>query len=215
MSEFAALDARLEALHNRTAETPLFNPVFQLGAGAVAPDRKAANCRWTGSRAMVAELECEALRARAERLHRLIAPVALDDNIARLKSLAETGDFAGFAARWSRPVAHIVFTAHPTFLLSRAETDAVATAASSGDCSAATVCVAPHDRDAITLDTEHAAAMTALTRAQAARDRINAVLLRVARQRWPDRWQALRPQPLRFASWVGYDMDGPHRHRLA
>ena len=207
MSEFAVLDARLEALHSRTAETPLFNPVFQLG---LELSRRIENGELTldGVETMVAELECEALRARAERLHRLIAPVEPDDNLSRLKGLAETGDFAGFAARWSRPVAHIVFTAHPTFLLSRAETGAVAAAATSGDCSASTVCVAPHDRDTITLDTEHAAAMTAIARGQTARDRVNLVLLRTARQRWPDRWQELQPQPLRFASWVGYDMDG-------
>ena len=30
MSELAALHARLQELHPRTAETPLFNPVFQL-----------------------------------------------------------------------------------------------------------------------------------------------------------------------------------------
>lgn len=207
MSEFAALDARLQALHSRTAETPLFNPVFQLG---LELSRRIENGELTldGVETMVADLECEALRARAERLHGLIAPVDPEENLARLKGLAEMGDFAGFAARWSRPVAHIVFTAHPTFLLSRAETEAVTAAATSGDCSAATVCVAPHDRDTITLDSEHAAAMTAIARGQAARDRINLVLLRTARQRWPDRWQELQPQPLRFASWVGYDMDG-------
>ncbi len=207
MSEFAALDARLEALHSRTAETPLFNPVFQLGL-ELSRRIESGELSLDGVETMVAELECEALRARAERLHRLIEPVAADDNLSRLKGLAEAGDFPGFAARWARPVAHIVFTAHPTFLLTRGETEAVAAAATSGDCSAATVCVAAHDRDIITLDTEHAAAMTAIARGQAARDRINGVLLRTARQRWPDRWQELRPQPLRFASWVGYDMDG-------
>ena len=31
MSEIAALTQRLQHLHQRTAETPLFNPVFQLG----------------------------------------------------------------------------------------------------------------------------------------------------------------------------------------
>ena len=25
---------------------------------------------------------------------------------------------------------------------------------------------------------------------------------------WPDRWKTLRPVPFRFATWVGYDMDG-------
>ncbi len=207
MSDIAALDARLEELHSRTSETPLFNPVFQLGL-ELSRQIESGVLTLDGVEALVTELECESLRARAERLHRLVAPVAAEDNLARLKGLAEPADFPTFAARWARPVAHIVFTAHPTFLLTRAQTEAVAAAATSGDCSAATVCLAPHGRDTITLDTEHAAAMTALARGQAARDRINAVLLRTARERWPDRWQQLKPLPLRFASWVGYDMDG-------
>src|SRR5579863_4508070 len=116
MSESAALDARLQELHSRTAETPLFNPVFQLGL-ELSRQLESGELTLDGVETMVAELECEAMRARAERLHRLIEPVGPDDNIARIKGLAEAGDFPGFAARWARPVAHIVFTAHPTFLL--------------------------------------------------------------------------------------------------
>ncbi len=207
MTEFAALDARLEALHSRTSETPLFNPVFQLGL-ELSRRIESGELSLDGVETMVAELECEALRARAERLHRLIEPVAPDDNLARLKGLAETGDFPALPhagrARWRISSSPRI----PPFCCRAPKPQAVAAAATSGDCSAATVCVAPHDRDSITLDTEHAAAMTAMARGQFARDRINAVLLRTARQRWPDRWQELRPQPLRFASWVGYDMDG-------
>jgi hypothetical protein len=44
--------------------------------------------------------------------------------------------------------------------------------------------------------------------ARRARDRINATLLAHARQRWPGRWLDFRPLPFRFATWVGYDMDG-------
>ena len=65
-----------------------------------------------------------------------------------------------------------------------------------------------HDRDAITLDSEHRAAMDALARAQDARDAMVRTLLGQARQHWPDQWRSLAPLPLRFASWVGYDMDG-------
>jgi phosphoenolpyruvate carboxylase len=207
MSEFAALDARLQALHQQTAETPLFNPVFQLGL-ELSRRLESGDLTLDGVEALVAELECESLQARARRLDHLIAPVAIDENLARLKSLAEGGDFNAFAARWGRPFAHIVFTAHPTFLLNKAQTEAVAASASSGDTSAAVVCVAAPTRDPITLDSEHEAVMAALTRAQAARDTINALLLATARTRWPERWRSLQPLPFRFASWVGYDMDG-------
>ncbi len=207
MNLLPELDARLSELHARTTETPLFNPVFQLSlelsrrieSGELTLDKLAD---------LVAELECDGLLARAHRLNRLVAPIARSDNLSRLSNLADTADFESFAARWQHPAAHIVFTAHPTFLLTGSQSEAVASAASSGEIGAATACVAPHRRDAITLDSEHRAAMDAIARAQTARDTINQSLFAQARARWPDRWRGLAPLPLRFAHWVGYDMDG-------
>ena len=207
LDTIAALGARLEELHRRTAETPSFNPVFQLGlelsraleSGAAGLDQLDA---------LVAELECEGLRARADRLIRLVAPLDPTANARRLAELADEEDYEAFAARWQRPAAHVVFTAHPTFLLTRAQGEAVAAAASTGDTSEAAVCTAPHARDAITLDSEHDAAMAAMARAQDARDTMVAQLLSIAASRWPKRWRQLQPLPVRLATWVGYDMDG-------
>ncbi|MBW8783142.1 MAG: phosphoenolpyruvate carboxylase, partial [Novosphingobium sp.] len=207
MTGVADLNQRLQELHARTAETPLFNPVFQLGlelsrrieSGALTLD---------GVEALIAELECEGLLARGRRLARLVAPVELEANRERIEVQEDEADFAAFAARWSHPVAHIVFTAHPTFLLSRAQSAAVADAASAGELTEATVCIAPAERDTITLDYEHGAAMAAIARAQDARDSINSLLLEHAGVRWPGGWRGLRPLPFRFATWVGYDMDG-------
>ncbi len=208
MSELAALHARLQELHVRTAETPLFNPVFQLGL-ELSRRIERGELTLDAVAALIAELECEGLQARATRLARLLAPVGLADNDARIAALADSAeDFAHFAARWQHPAAHVVFTGHPTFLLSKAQADAVAASASSGEIGAGTTCVAPHARDAITLDSEHAAAMAAIARAQAARDRIVGTLLDRAQSRWPNEWRKLQPMPLRFATWVGYDMDG-------
>jgi len=119
MSEIAALDKRLQELHGQTAEAPLFNPVFQL-SHELSRRMEKGDLSLDAVEALVAELECEGLSARARRLNRLVAPVAAEANLARVKAMAEGGDFASFAARWSRPVAHVVFTAHPTFLLPRA-----------------------------------------------------------------------------------------------
>ncbi|MFM5895157.1 MAG: phosphoenolpyruvate carboxylase, partial [Novosphingobium sp.] len=207
MSLLAELDARLQELHLRTAETPLFNPVFQLSLelsrrieSGELPLAEVAN--------LVAELECEGLLARAARLERLVAPLSESENHQRIATLVGTPDFESFAARVRQPFLHVVFTAHPTFLLTRRQSEAVANAATAGAIEAGTACVAPHLRDAITLDSEHADAMAAIARAQAARDSINRQLLSEARRRWPGQWQSLNPLPLRFASWVGYDMDG-------
>ncbi len=207
MNLSAKLDARLQVLHERTAETPLFNPVFQLSL-ELSRRIESGDLTLDAIAALVAELECDGLLARAGRLHRLVAPVDAAGNAARITAHTAAPDFAAFADKWRRPLVHVVFTGHPTFLLSRAQSAAVATSASSGDIAASTVCAAPHDRDAITLDFEHADVMAALARAQAARDRINRILFTEARQRWPDAWRDLAPLPLRFASWVGYDMDG-------
>jgi phosphoenolpyruvate carboxylase len=84
----------------------------------------------------------------------------------------------------------------------------VATAAIADDPEAATVCALPAAAEKITLEFEHVEVCNAIERAAAARDRINAVLLAHARQRWPGRWLDFRPLPFRFATWVGYDMDG-------
>jgi phosphoenolpyruvate carboxylase len=207
MSLAVELADRLQALHPRTAETPLFNPVFQL---SLELSRRLESGELTlGELATtVAELECDALLARAGRLERLVAPVASAANLTSIAELTQGADFKSFAARWRQPLVHVVFTAHPTFLLTRAQSAAVAGAASSGDIGAGTACIAPHARDAITLDSEHADAMAAMARAQSARDAINGALFAEARQRWPEQWRSLAPLPLRFAHWVGYDMDG-------
>ncbi|MBS0475062.1 MAG: phosphoenolpyruvate carboxylase, partial [Proteobacteria bacterium] len=207
MSLSERLEARLQSLHAHTAETPLFNPVFQLGL-ELSRELEGGQLDLSAVEALVAELDCDGLVARAARLNRLVAPVAMAENEARIEALAPAPSFADYAARWRRPLVHVVFTAHPTFLLTRLQSQAVADAASSGEIGAQTACVAPHERDTITLESEHDAAMAALARAQTARDRINALLLAEARRAWPDQWRKLEPLPLRFASWVGYDMDG-------
>ncbi|MCB2057222.1 MAG: phosphoenolpyruvate carboxylase [Novosphingobium sp.] len=206
MKTVADLSERLQVLHQRTAETPLFNPVFQLSfeLSRLIEDGSLA----LGEiEAMVAELEAEGLQTRAQRLAGLLGPLDPTHNDRAIA--AATGDsFVEAAERWNHPFAHIVFTAHPTFLLNRSEAEAVAKGALSGDENPQAFRNANHERDEITLDYEHEAAMQAIERGQAARARIVGQFLATACQRWPDRWGELRPMPFRFASWVGYDMDG-------
>ena len=206
MSLLAELDARLQELHPHTAETPLFNPVFQLSL-ELSRRIERGELPLAGVANLVAELECEGLLARAARLERLVSPL---DPAANLASLAadHADSFEAFAARWRHPLLHVVFTAHPTFLLTRRQSEAVANAATNGAIEAGTACVAPHERDPLTLDSEHADAMAAIARGHGARDAMVRALYGEARRRWPDQWRGLDPLPLRFASWVGYDMDG-------
>ena len=204
MNSVEDLLERLAALHKRTEETPLFNPVFQLSldlsraieGGALSLD---------ACEELIADLECRALESRAGHLRALVAPVDPEANLAAVEACAAQTDFAAFRACWERPQLHAVFTAHPTFLLSPGEAAAVAAKASGG---AGSACAADEERPAITLAHEHAEAMRAIAHAQDARDRIVTRLLETARERWPDKWLGLAPLPFRFATWIGYDMDG-------
>ncbi|MFA7586823.1 MAG: phosphoenolpyruvate carboxylase, partial [Novosphingobium sp.] len=192
MKTAADLAARLQQLHPRTAETPIFNPVFQLGL-ELSRALESGAMTLADAAGLVAELECESLMSRAERLASLLTPVDPAANRASLEKLAaESPDFSAFAARWNHPLFHVVFTAHPTFLLPPAQTEAVVAAASSGAVSAETVCIVAADRHAITLDFEHDSVIAALSRAQDARDAMVLGLLEVAARRWPDQWRTLK-----------------------
>lgn len=208
MKTVGALRERLQRLHERTAETPLFNPVFQLSHD-LSRLLEGGSLDLDDIERLVAELECEALQSRAARLRRLVAPTDPEDNLARITALLNEEDgFSEFRKRWERPLLHAVFTAHPTFLLTPGDADAVADAALADDPMAATVCSVSGTGPKITLEFEHGEALDAIERAAAARDLISAKLLAHARSRWPGRWLDFRPLPFRFATWVGYDMDG-------
>ncbi|QFT76900.1 phosphoenolpyruvate carboxylase [Erythrobacter sp. THAF29] len=203
----ADLSARLQELHARTRETPLFNPVFQLGLD-LSRALEAGSTDLDALEALVEELEVAGLEARAARLNRLVAPVGEDANGKALATvLGQQDDFDTFAAQWQSPCLHSVFTAHPTFLMTPGQTDAVAEAASKGTRISRAV-VTDAQRPAITLDYEHAEAMKALANAQDARAAIVRRVLEHAAKKWPDKWLDLAPVPFRFATWVGYDMDG-------
>ena len=205
MSGIDDLTQRLQDLHQRTVETPQFNPVFQL---AHELSRKLEDGEMTldDFETMIAELEIAALGLRAERLEGMVAPIGTEANEAALGDTLEKEDFSAFRAQWERPQLHAVFTAHPTFLLTPEQSDAVAGAASTGAKITAD-CIGG-ERPKVTLGYEHERAMRAIANAQDARDAIVAQLLAHAQKQWPDQWHELTPLPFRFASWVGYDMDG-------
>ena len=198
----ASLSERLRVLHRQTQETPLFNPVFQLSLD-ISRKLESGELSIDALAGLVDELEAQSLDARADRLRDLLAPQNAAERLAEMTG--PTDDFDAFRAFWEQPHMHAVFTAHPTFLLSPQQSDAVATAVGNGEAASVSD---PHERPEITLGYEHDRAMAAMANAQDARDRIVETVLASAQQAFPDRWHEARPLPFRFASWVGYDMDG-------
>ncbi|MGB3753844.1 MAG: phosphoenolpyruvate carboxylase [Parerythrobacter sp.] len=204
MKTVAELSDRLRDLHQQTRTTPLFNPVFQLSLD-LSRELEAGDLSLDEVESIVAELECHSLTSRARQLRQRVEPVDEAANQVAIAALCDTQDFDAFRARWQHPAMHAVFTAHPTFLLTPGQIDAVADAAQDGKEAR---CVTGVERPAITLRYEHGRAMSAIANAQDARDRIVATVLDEAATRWPDRMAEIAPLPFRFASWVGYDMDG-------
>lgn len=199
------LSQRLQELHARTRETPLFNPVFQLGLD-LSRGLEGDGLDLDGLEALVEELECASLNARTKRLRSLIQPNEQQSPVAA--SCEDGAEFESFQKRWERPSLHAVFTAHPTFLLTPAQTRAVANAASDGGTIARAADLSGANRPQITLEYEHAEAMAAIAHAQTARNAIVREVYEHACGCWPKQWKTLRPLPFRFATWVGYDMDG-------
>ena len=205
-ADFNSLDGlteRLSELHLRTQETPLFNPVFQLSHD-ISRELEGGNLSLDDLSDLVDALTGQSLDARAQHLRGLLDP---DERRDRLNTLASDlgEDFDALRAAWEHPRMHAVFTAHPTFLLTPAQSDAVAAGALSGETPGV---AGDRGMPEITLRYEHECAMAAMAHAQDARGAIVAAVLEAAQKRWPERWHELNPMPFRFATWVGYDMDG-------
>ena len=88
MTNVADLEARLKELHVRTAETPLFNPVFQLGL-ELSRKLESGELTLDDIEGLVAEMECEGLRARAMRLDRLVGPLDEGQNHQKIEAVAQ------------------------------------------------------------------------------------------------------------------------------
>jgi phosphoenolpyruvate carboxylase len=136
------------------------------------------------------------------------APVA-----ERLTALARDG-FDAFRNAVETPTGGIVFTAHPTFALSRDLRLAMAAYITRPTATGRTALGKLVHADgrtwnqAITLDGEHAEAQDALKHAAEAQAAYGEQVLSLARKAFPDRWRELRPFLPTLASWVGYDLDG-------
>ncbi len=149
--------------------------------------------------------------ARAERFRRQHDETT--DLASRLDTLAAQG-WETFRSTMETATGGIVFTAHPTFALSRdvrATFAAHVTEMSDSSASQLRTAVSKDSRawsQSISLLGEHDEAQDTITHAQTALSKYAALVLDTARRAFPDQWRSLKPSVPTLASWVGYDLDG-------
>jgi phosphoenolpyruvate carboxylase len=207
----AIAQARLDA-----REDPFGSPVLRV---ALSLTRRMDRGEITlpAAQALVRHLGRAAIGERATRTARYVGltpdgDTALQVIAARLVADAETAadPFAAFAASLARVRFAAVFTAHPTFGMSRrlAHTLADLAVGGSGDAVLDDEALSFRPDGTITLQDEFEQARFSVRHARDAIDRLNAALLSGAKARWPQRWRELAPRPIILASWVGCDTDG-------
>ena len=126
---------------------------------------------------------------------------ACDLDIESLLSESPRTNFKGFQQFWQEKRFSIVFTAHPTFSLSRQFSEAMCRNEDLSDLRQA-------DDIPITLQDEHAWSQTAIEHAREAYLRLIGELIESAQASFPKEWREFDPSPMGLASWVGYDLDG-------
>jgi phosphoenolpyruvate carboxylase len=219
-----SLAALLDNLRQRLAVDPFANPVQLLALEVNTRfDLRGSSAEELAQQ--IARLTGEAFSDRAARLGTYLGETdsAANEQAIRevLSGLAMSLDFAKFRALVERVVFGVVFTAHPAFSIRHELASALAELATGqsheGESLSeagragrmALIAAAAHrPENTLTLEVEQAWSLEALRHAHDGLERIHRIVLRIARERWPEHWTRLTPRLISLASWVGYDQDG-------
>ena len=118
-------------------------------------------------------------------------------------------DFSTVKAKLEQPRLGVVFTAHPTFAMSRSMRSVLADLAGGRPEAATDLSDLRHLPDSrIELADEHEDAQGALLNAQHAIRLLSRSIYDWLEVNTDGPWWTIRPAPLRLATWVGYDLDG-------
>lgn len=209
------LQKRLSEHQGRIESDPQSNPV-KLLAYDISKDVEDRTIAFRDIEALVKSISDDGAISRARRLHDRanVQPIkVMDKSIAKLAKLETKKGFKSFKAWAENAGQAIVFTAHPTFSLSRDIRVCLGTIASNDEGSYIDQIKAlkklPYlPKRAPTLQEEHADTQEAIKRVQSALDDVNRKILDEARKAFPDSWTKLNPSLVNVYSWVGYDIDG-------
>jgi phosphoenolpyruvate carboxylase len=209
LDEFQLRD-ELKALRSKIPDQPSLNPIvnvaFDLSRRLESGDVTFDDLKETSERIMD--------RACVQRALRLKDQVGLVDDATTRQEFTSfvaetaTGDFKSFHERWSRARNGIVFTAHPTFGLSKALSERMIDIAEKGMPKDQKIGL-PHRPDApLTLDYEHDRVQDSIRHLRDAYSDLLTDFYREASTRYGDDALKMTPQLATIASWVGYDVDG-------
>lgn len=162
-------------------------------------------------------LSDESFILRAEQfsdVHPRIENADLKGVVSKAFEAPSTGGFGVYKSAVEVTRAGVVFTAHPTFAMSRPLRNTFAAYACAHDEGAKAkhrnelkkLNHAPDDN--LSLFDEHNDALASIECAQGAIEKLNREILLDARARFPKEWTHLTPAPVSLATWVGYDLDG-------
>lgn len=211
-----ALLDRLRADAARIETDPLTNSVFSLALN-LFQDLDSGRHTLKDLTGLIDTIHFDLLCERAGRFRAQHEAVGAGDPWsqvrARLEAAAGEGRDAFIKAAGT---AHggIVFTAHPTFALSRTLREAFAAHVTHNDETTLTrlkdeASASNEDwPDQITLASEHAEAQQAIANARDAARHYAGLVVEIAKARFPDSWRSFKPVLPTIASWVGYDLDG-------
>ncbi len=212
----------LKSYRSSISEDPQLNPTAQvafrisrsLEAGEVSANDLGKMAKSLGDRAFV---------RRAQHLSQYVGADSDDglskrlDKLIQATSVMADGEpvpFEDFKAFWEHARVGAVFTAHPTFGMSRKLREILADIAIAKNEKAKRSAIDrlvehEHSTDLdISLRDEHDQVQTAVYRLQQALDWAGSQILERAAVIWPEKWKNLDIRPLSVASWVGYDLDG-------
>lgn len=215
---------RLTGLRDRAEVDPFGDPILMLALDLTRMMDK-GDVSPSAVEHLVQHLTARSFQARSARLAAYVGEIDPAANDAKLEALlrgvAEGQSFEAFADKVQALHYGIVFTAHPTFSTSLELSRAMAALATGQDADGVPLTEAGKQAlmeaitradhrppRSLTLSVEHRWCLEALENAQSALERLHALVLRLTKELYPDRWTELSPGLVSLATWVGYDHDG-------
>lgn len=211
---------RLADFRDNIKIEPLSNPIRRL-AFRISRGLEKGDITQEQLSVISKELCDRALVNRAERMRDYLGELDTTKRGAEIEELVRrsavvngtTISFEEFCEKWSKPRQGIVFTAHPTFVMSQRLRSVLVSLVEDrpGDREAALEELKSlvHQPDSeVTLVSEHVQVQDAIQNGKVALGMVNKAIVAVARELYPERWGEFTPNPVEVNSWVGYDLDG-------